>query len=97
MTVYDWKAKGISDAPDAIVKAYQTYGADSGLDRKSFASAYKTLKAVNGEDTDGDGKIEKKEFVLQEINKMSITSAQKDALYRMMGYGEKQLAKAPWH
>lgn len=97
VTVYDWKAKGISDATDAIVKAYQTYGADSGLDRKSFASAYKTLKAVKGEDTDGDGKIEKKEFVLQEINKMSITSAQKDALYRMMGYGEKQLAKAPWH
>lgn len=97
VTVYDSKAKGISDATDAIVKAYQTYGADSGLDRKSFASAYKTLKAVKGEDTDGDGKIEKKEFVLQEINKMSITSAQKDALYRMMGYGEKQLAKAPWH
>lgn len=97
VTVYDWKAKGISDATEAIVKAYQTYGADSGLDSKSFASAYKTLKAVKGEDTDGDGKIEKKEFVLQEINKMSITSAQKDALYRMMGYGEKQLAKAPWH
>lgn len=97
VTVYDWKANGISDATEAIVKAYQTYGADSGLDRKSFASAYKTLKAVKGEDTDGDGKIEKKEFVLQEINKMSMTSAQKDALYRMMGYGEKQLAKAPWH
>lgn len=97
VTVYDWKAKGVSDATEAIVKAYQTYGADSGLDSKSFASAYKTLKAVKGEDTDGDGKIEKKEFVLQEINKMSITSAQKDALYRMMGYGEKQLAKAPWH
>lgn len=97
VTVYDWKVKGISDATEAIVKAYQTYGADSGLDSKSFASAYKTLKAVKGEDTDGDGKIEKKEFVLQEINKMSITSAQKDALYRMMGYGEKQLAKAPWH
>lgn len=97
VTVYDWKANGISDATEAIVKAYQTYGADSGLDRKIFASAYKTLKAVKGEDTDGDGKIEKKEFVLQEINKMSMTSAQKDALYRMMGYGEKQLAKAPWH
>jgi hypothetical protein len=96
-TAYDWKNAGVSDATNAIVKAYQSYGSDAGFDKKSFAEAYKDLNAVKGEDTDGDGKIEKKEFVLQEINKMSITSAQKDALYRMMGYGEKQLAKAPWH
>jgi hypothetical protein len=96
-TAYDWKNAGESDATNAIVKAYQSYGSDAGFDKKSFAEAYKDLNAVKGEDTDGDGKIEKKEFVLQEINKMSITSAQKDALYRMMGYGEKQLAKAPWH
>ena len=96
-TAYDWKNAGVSDATNVIVKAYQSYGSDAGFDKKSFAEAYKDLNAVKGEDTDGDGKIEKKEFVLQEINKMSITSAQKDALYRMMGYGEKQLAKAPWH
>lgn len=96
-TAYEWKNAGVSDATNAIVKAYQSYGSDAGFDKKSFAEAYKDLNAVKGEDTDGDGKIEKKEFVLEEINKMSITSAQKDALYRMMGYGEKQLAKAPWH
>lgn len=96
-TAYDWKNAGVSDATNAIVKAYQSYGSDAGFDKKSFAEAYKDLNAVKGEDTDGDGKIEKKQFVLEAINKMNISAAQKDALYRMKGYGEKQLADAPWH
>lgn len=96
-TAYDWKNAGVSDATNAIVKAYQSYGSDAGFDKKSFAEAYKDLNAVKGEDTDGDGKIEKKQFVLEAINKMNISTAQKDALYRMKGYGEKQLADAPWH
>lgn len=96
-TAYDWKNAGVSDATNAIVKAYQSYGSDAGFDKKSFAEAYKDLNAVNGEDTDGDGKIEKKQFVMEAINKMNISTAQKDALYRMKGYGEKQLADAPWH
>lgn len=96
-TAYDWKNAGVSDATNAIVKAYQSYGSDAGFDKKFFAEAYKDLNAVKGEDTDGDGKIEKKQFVLEAINKMNISTAQKDALYRMKGYGEKQLADAPWH
>ena len=96
-TAYDWKNAGVSDATNAIVKAYQSYGSDAGFDKKSFAEAYKDLNAVKGEDTDGDGKIEKKQFVLEAINRMNISTAQKDALYRMKGYGEKQLADAPWH
>lgn len=96
-TAYDWKNAGVSDATNAIVKAYQSYGSDAGFDKKSFAEAYKDLNAVKGEDADGDGKIEKKQFVLEAINKMNISTAQKDALYRMKGYGEKQLAEAPWH
>jgi hypothetical protein len=96
-TAYDWKNDGVSDATNAIVEAYQSYGSDAGFDKKSFAEAYKDLNAVKGEDTDGDGKIEKKQFVLEAINKMNISTAQKDALYRMKGYGEKQLADAPWH
>lgn len=96
-TAYDWKNAGVSDATNAIVEAYQSYGSDAGFDKKSFAEAYKDLNAVKGEDTDGDGKIEKKQFVLEAINKMNISTAQKDALYRMKGYGEKQLADAPWH
>lgn len=96
-TAYDWKNAGVSDATNAIVKAYQSYGSDAGFDKKSFSEAYKDLNAVKGEDTDGDGKIEKKQFVLEAINKMNISTAQKDALYRMKGYGEKQLADAPWH
>lgn len=96
-TAYDWKNAGVSDATNAIVKSYQSYGSDAGFDKKSFSEAYKDLNAVKGEDTDGDGKIEKKQFVLEAINKMNISTAQKDALYRMKGYGEKQLADAPWH
>lgn len=96
-TAYDWKNAGVSDATNAIVKAYQSYGSDAGFDKKSFSEVYKDLNAVKGEDTDGDGKIEKKQFVLEAINKMNISTAQKDALYRMKGYGEKQLADAPWH
>lgn len=96
-TAYNWKNAGVSDATNAIVKAYQSYGSDAGFDKKSFAEAYKDLNAVKGEDADGDGKIEKKQFVLEAINKMNISTAQKDALYRMKGYGEKQLAEAPWH
>ena len=96
-TAYDWKNTGVSDATNAIVKAYQSYGSEAGFDKKTFAEAYKDLNAVKGEDTDGDGKIEKKQFVLEAINKMNISTAQKDALYRMKGYGEKQLADAPWH
>lgn len=96
-TVYDWKNAGGSDATNSIVKAYQSYGSEAGFDKKTFAEAYKDLNAVKGEDTDGDGNIEKKQFVLEAINKMNISTAQKDALYRMKGYGEKQLADAPWH
>ena len=96
-TAYDWKNAGVSDATNSIVKAYQSYGSEAGFDKKTFAEAYKDLNAVKGEDTDGDGKIEKKQFVLEAINKMNISTAQKDALYRMKGYGEKQLADAPWH
>lgn len=96
-TVYDWKNAGVSDATNSIGKAYQSYGSEAGFDKKTFAEAYKDLNAVKGEDTDGDGKIEKKQFVLEAINKMNISTAQKDALYRMKGYGEKQLADAPWH
>ena len=96
-TVYDWKNAGVSDATNSIVKAYQSYGSEAGFDKKTFAEAYKDLNSVKGEDTDGDGKIEKKQFVLEAINKMNISTAQKDALYRMKGYGKKQLADAPWH
>ena len=39
----------------------------------------------------------KKEDVLKIINKMKITSKQKDALYRAQGYAESTIGEAPWH
>jgi hypothetical protein len=41
-------------------------------------------------------KATKKTDVLAHINKMQISSTKKDALYRAMGYAERDLKKAPW-
>jgi predicted dehydrogenase len=39
----------------------------------------------------------KQDKVLREINALSVSAAQKDALYIFAGYSTKDLNKAPWH
>lgn len=55
---------------------------------------------MKGEDKDGDGKTDsgsKKAKVLAYIDSLSLTPAQKDALYYQQGYAESKIGDAPWH
>lgn len=61
---------------------------------------YRYKTALLTADKDANGKSisgSKKDKVLREINALSVSAAQKDALYIFSGYSTKDLNKAPWH
>ena len=62
---------------------------------------YSKQKAkCKGTDNNGDGKTDsgsKKAEVLQVINSLPLTYAQKDALYYLNGWSAKTIYEAPWH
>jgi hypothetical protein len=61
---------------------------------------YRYKTALLTADKDANGKSisgSKKDKVLREINSLSVSAAQKDALYIFAGYSTKDLNKAPWH
>lgn len=61
---------------------------------------YRYKTALLTADKDKNGKSisgSKKDKVLREINALSVSAAQKDALYIFAGYSTKDLNKAPWH
>lgn len=61
---------------------------------------YRYKTALLTADKDASGKSisgSKKDKVLREINALSVSAAQKDALYIFAGYSTKDLNKAPWH
>ena len=62
---------------------------------------YSKQKAqCKGTDNNGDGKTDsgsKKAEILQVINSLPLTYAQKDALYYLNGWSAKTINEAPWH
>ena len=65
-----------------------------------YEEYYNAVKGLTGEDLDGDGKTDsgsKKKKVLAAIDKLPLTSDQKDTLFYLNGYGKSTIGEAPWH
>lgn len=72
----------------------------SGISAEQYGQYLKTKNGFKGTDKDGDGKTDSgsiKVQVLALINSMSLTPAQKDALYYDAGYKATVIDEAPWH
>lgn len=88
--------KGISTEG---AKNYTEYCEDTGMSKNTY---YEAWKAMNQFETDKDEngdpiKNSKKDKVLAYIAGLPISTEQKDALYRVNGWSERNLKNAPWH
>ena len=83
----------------AAVESYTEHCESSGMKAETFWDAWKyesRTKAdvdANGESISGS----KKTKVLDYINGLDLTSAQKDSLYYAFGWAESRIWEAPWH
>jgi hypothetical protein len=101
--VQHWEFK--QDYPDYelsedAVKKYYNDVAPHGINVRVYYDYYERSSACKGVDSNGDGKTDsgsKKAQILNVIHSLPITSAQKDALYRLNGWAESALNEAPWH
>lgn len=108
IAAYDWlKRNPKHDLSVSDVKAYIKPIEDIG---KSIEQAgikpdvymrYKNLRSkCEGVDEDGDGKADKdtvKAEILEVIDSLPISAAQKDALYNLNGWAKSKIGEAPWH
>ena len=82
------------------IETYHGYSLeDVGIGIEDYAEYCERTAGIEGEDNDGDGKTDsgsKKKLVMQEINSLPLTAAQKDALYFLNGWSAKTLSEAPW-
>lgn len=83
----------------SAIETYQTYCANTGMDAGTFYDAWKynySAKAdvdVNVEAISGS----KKTKVLNYVNGLNLTYAQKDSLYYAFGWAQSTIDEAPWH
>lgn len=84
---------------EAIAKYYsdvEPYGISIGV----YYDYSKQKAKCKGVDSDGDGKTDsgsKKKEILNVINSLPLTYAQKDVLYYLNGWSAKTINEAPWH
>lgn len=79
---------------------YKKYGAPAGISKETFKTFTETASKIKGDDKNGDGKTDsgsKKAKVIAYIDGLSLTPAQKDALYYQQGYAESKIGDTPWH
>lgn len=79
---------------------YKKYGAPAGIPKETFKTFTETASKIKGDDKNGDGKTDsgsKKAKVIAYIDGLSLTPAQKDALYYQQGYAESKIGDTPWH
>lgn len=79
---------------------YKEYGAPAGIPKETFKTFTETASKIKGDDKNGDGKTDsgsKKAKVIAYIDGLSLTPAQKDALYYQQGYAESKIGDTPWH
>lgn len=83
----------------AAVENYTTYCEPSGVPAGTFYDAWQYNSSThadvdeNGESISGSKKVK----VLDYINGLDLTSAQKDSLYFAFGWAESRIYEAPWH
>lgn len=84
-------------------KAIDTLGysvEDAGISESVYLTFLEHASACTGEDKNGDGRTDSgsvRNQVVQVIDALPISGAQKDALYFAKGYAKRDLHKAPWH
>ena len=88
--------KGISTKG---AKKYTEYCEDTGMSKNTYYEAWKAMNQFETDkDENGDSiKNSKKDKVLAYIAGLPISTEQKDALYRVNGWSERDLKNAPWH
>lgn len=82
----DWKKQNGEDMTSAGLKAYNNYCEKEGISEADFTAVWKAK-----------GKGGLKNEIVMIIDQLDITAEQKDALYRSVGYSEKEIVKTPWH
>ena len=88
----DWDA--------SVIVKYRSDVEPSGIGTQVYDRYLTGRKSCKGTDLDGDGKTDSgsvKVEVLQVIDSLPISNAQKDVLYRLNGWSERTMYEAPWH
>lgn len=78
----------LGDISYAAVRDYTEHCEQAGVKPKVFYDAWKYKNSLEGS---------VKEPMLEYINGLNLTPAQKDSLYFAFGWAESTLRKAPWH
>ena len=77
-----------SDITYEAVEAYNTYCKAASVPAKTYYDVWKHKNSLSGT---------VKEPMMQYINSLSLTYAQKDSLYYALGWKESRIHEAPWH
>lgn len=88
------------DWSEAQILKYNSDIKPTGITVQLYNDYLTERKKCTGVDSNGDGKTDSgsvKSQVLKVIDSMPITDEQKDALYRLNGWSENTIYKAPWH
>ena len=82
------KYPDLDDITYDAVENYTTYCEGAGVPANTFYDAWKYKNTLSGT---------VKEPMMQYINGLNLTYAQKDSLYYAMGWKESKIHEAPWH
>jgi hypothetical protein len=82
------KYPDLDDITYDAVENYTTYCEATGVPAKTFYDAWKYKNNLSGT---------VKEPMMQYINSLKLTYAQKDSLYYAFGWAESKIHEAPWH
>ena len=88
------------DLSEEAVEKYYEKVEPYGISVDVYYDYSKQKSKCKGADNNGDGKTDSgsvKAEVLQVINSLPLTYAQKDALYYLNGWSAKTIREAPWH
>ena len=101
---YDYSSQsayGFSKLSESAQKVYNAELTGSGISKSDYTKAVNFKNGADSTDEDGDGKADTFSIgkqVLDYIDGLSLTDAQKQALAVSMGYSEKNIDKyAPWN
>ena len=86
------KHPDLDDITYSAVENYATYCERAGVPAKTFYDAWKHKNSLDGT---GSGTV--KAPMMQYINRLNLTYAQKDSLYYALGWKQSKIYEAPWH
>lgn len=96
--VKDYPQFETNDVSYSMVEGFSTYGESAGIDVDVFYDVWKYNSGAKA-DVDKNGKAisgSKKEKVLDYIDSLPLSKAQKDNLYYALGWAKSTIREAPW-